>query len=328
MFSITDTSLCSIDISRSTKKAVRDYCKALLDFGIDTIEMPQDTASLLSSSINPLKILIRTDTVSDLSRIKKTAGIVCDKINADYTGRKILEKSIDEITDEQYQSVAGNEIRLIGGKKLFAEPYGITFRKMLKFLPNTTSFCTINAGYASTALMIEWVLAGGKNIVTAFMGTGGYAPMEEVVMALRTNGYDLPRIDAKYLYSIGRFWETLTGYKIPEHKPVAGKNIFHVESGVHVNGIMKNSRNYEPFSPEEIGSNRKIVLGKYSGKSSVLMKLKELNLNDQFIDIDRLLQSVKILSSEYGTVSDKDFLAYISEFIGDERNGQKKNLTY
>lgn len=328
MFSVTDTTLCVIDIKKATKKTVKEYCKALTDFGIDFIEMQPEVFSLLAGSASSFNILIRDDGKHELSKFKKVAGFVSAQNIKTLEGRKIIEKNISEISDDSYAVPDQYELRLVGDKALFEGTYPITFRKMLKNLPKTTSFCTKDAGYAATALMIEWVLAGGKNIVTSYMGMGGFAPMEETVMSLRSNGYDVHKINPKYLSVIGNCWESLTGNKIPEHKAVAGRNIFHVESGVHVNGIMKNSKNYEPFSPEEIGSKRKIILGKYSGRSSVLMKLKELNLNAQFFDIDRLVQSIKFLSSERGYVSDKDFLAYISEFTGDDRSGQKKNLSY
>jgi homocitrate synthase NifV len=48
------------------------------------------------------------------------------------------------------------------------------------------------------------------------------------------------------------------------NKPIIGKRLFYVESGIHADGVLKLPKCYEPFPPEIIGQTRKIVLGKES----------------------------------------------------------------
>lgn len=58
---------------------------------------------------------------------------------------------------------------------------------------------------------------------------------------------------------------------------------------------MKNSVTYEHMAPEEIGNRRNILISDLSGKSNVLYKLKEFNM-EKMVDekyLDEILQKVK-----------------------------------
>jgi homocitrate synthase NifV len=48
---------------------------------------------------------------------------------------------------------------------------------------------------------------------------------------------------------------------------VVGKDIFTCESGIHIDGIIKNPSNYEPFDPAEVSLQRKFLIGKKAGKN-------------------------------------------------------------
>ncbi len=44
---------------------------------------------------------------------------------------------------------------------------------------------------------------------------------------------------------------------------------FRHESGIQIDGVLKNSKNYEPFSPDEIGAEHAFSLGKHTGAGAV-----------------------------------------------------------
>ena len=54
--------------------------------------------------------------------------------------------------------------------------------------------------------------------------------------------------------------------------------MFTHESGIHVDGLLKDRRNYESFRPEEVGSTHRLVLGKHSGSHGVRMAYARLGL--------------------------------------------------
>ncbi len=55
----------------------------------------------------------------------------------------------------------------------------------------------------------------------------------------------------------------LTGLRVQRNKAIVGENAFAHESGVHQDGVLKESTTYEIMKPEEVGLPRtNIVLGK------------------------------------------------------------------
>lgn len=65
---------------------------------------------------------------------------------------------------------------------------------------------------------------------------------------------------------------------IPVWKTIVGTNVFAHESGIHVDGVLKNPANYEVFSPEEVGLERQLVVGKHSGSHTIYYKFKEFGI--------------------------------------------------
>lgn len=130
----------------------------------------------------------------------------------------------------------------------------------------------------ATANALSGVEAGATIVNTTVNGLGertGNAPLEEVVMAL------------KYIYNIdlgfatNRFRELseyvaqASGREIPDWKPIVGNSVFAHEAGIHADAVYKDPRNYEVFTPEEVGMERRIVIGKHSGTSTVIQVLKK-----------------------------------------------------
>ncbi len=54
--------------------------------------------------------------------------------------------------------------------------------------------------------------------------------------------------------------------------------MFTHESGIHTDGVLKDSNTYESFSPEEVGLQRQILIGKHSGKHAIIAKFKEYGI--------------------------------------------------
>jgi hypothetical protein len=56
---------------------------------------------------------------------------------------------------------------------------------------------------------------------------------------------------------------------------------------------MKSPENYEFYPPEEVGRTREIVLGKHSGASAVVMKLKEMGIIVSKLQAADILNKIK-----------------------------------
>lgn len=152
----------------------------------------------------------------------------------------------------------------------------------------------------STAISLEWIRLGGKKIVTSFSGIAGNTPLEELLAALRYIEKINIRGDFTVFRKISKLYEEITGISIPLTKPIIGKDIFNVESGIHVNGIIKNPNTFEPFNPKEVGGKRKIIIGKHSGISSLQIKLEELKIDYNPNCLQEILVEVRNISNING----------------------------
>ncbi|MFH0956403.1 MAG: hypothetical protein V1813_00920, partial [Candidatus Aenigmatarchaeota archaeon] len=125
----------------------------------------------------------------------------------------------------------------------------------------------------ATANTVEAALAGADYLSGTFTGIGeraGNAAIEEVCTSLLyLHGVDL-NVRLGMLKEICDAVQEVSGVAVQMHKPVIGKNAFAHESGIHVDGVLKNPKTYEPFEPESVGQKRSIRLGKHSGLSSVM----------------------------------------------------------
>jgi homocitrate synthase NifV len=184
--------------------------------------------------------------------------------------------------------------RLEGLDNALCGNYLQTFSTAKEPFGEDVEFCPGNRGYCATALAAEWVISGtGNNIACSFGGTGGFAATEELIMILRMNGMRKADKTYEFLPAMSKLFAKITGKKVRPNKPVIGKRIFNVESGIHVDGILKQPECYEPYPPELVGRKRKIVLGKQSGTASIRAKLAEHNMPCAEEQIPLILEQVK-----------------------------------
>ena len=67
--------------------------------------------------------------------------------------------------------------------------------------------------------------------------------------------------------------------KQQDNQPFVGRSAFAHKGGVHINAVMKNPSSYEHLNPEAIGNHRRILVSELSGKTSIILKAKEMELD-------------------------------------------------
>lgn len=148
----------------------------------------------------------------------------------------------------------------------------------------------------ATANALAGVRAGATYINTTVNGLGeraGNAALEEVVMALKyTEKIDLG-IKTELFRDLSVYIAEASSRTVPVWKSIVGTNVFAHESGIHADGVIKNPLNYEAFTPEEVGLERQIVIGKHSGTKAIIMKFKEYGVDLQKEEAECLLQQVR-----------------------------------
>lgn len=292
MITITDATLGSNRINRAEPTLIAAFYQELLALGVDRIILTPEIYALLRGNFALSNTVINQ-----------------------YQERELISETRDLLKSVLMvePGCSNEEILISASGKLFLKDY-VSVYKSLVSLPCKLSFCARNSGFAGTALTVEWVAAGGSSIVCSVMGEGGYAPLEEVVLALHGCGYSLKPMDFTRFKALGILFEKLTNDKIPPNKPILGEKIFEVESGIHVDGILKNNRNYEPFSPELVGAKRLFSLGKFSGKNALLHKLRELKLAYSDQETEALLSLIREKAMrDQRNVSDVDLCHLLKE---------------
>lgn len=168
------------------------------------------------------------------------------------------------------------------------EPFG-TFTKVKRLvnaLMIPVEIHTHNDFGLATANALSGIKAGALSVNTTVNGLGeraGNAALEEVVMGMkRIHNVDLG-IDTPRLLELSRLVASASGCNVPPWKAIVGDNTFAHESGIHAHGVIQNPITYEPFAPEEVGWERRLVLGKHSGRHLVsnLLQQHGISLNSE-----------------------------------------------
>ena len=119
---------------------------------------------------------------------------------------------------------------------------------------------------------------------TTFLGIGeraGNAETEKVILNLYLH-YGIKKFMNKTekLKETADFIGEATGYVIPPNKAIVGDYGFAHESGIHTHGVLSDPWTYEPYPPELVGNERRLTIGKQSGKGIIKHKIAEITGKD------------------------------------------------
>lgn len=132
----------------------------------------------------------------------------------------------------------------------------------------------------ATANTLAAIRGGATHASVCVLGLGeraGNAALEEVAAGL--NRFDAgTNIDLSQLLQLAELVATAARRPIPVGKAIVGASAFTHESGIHVDGLLKDPKTYEALSPGIFGRARQIVLGKHSGIASVKNALLALGI--------------------------------------------------
>jgi 2-isopropylmalate synthase len=210
--------------------------------------------------------------------------------------------------------------------------YGQIIARLKKEVPGIdkcviSTHCHNDLGMA-VANSLTGVRNGARQIECAVNGLGeraGNAALEEVVMAIHTrpdffaaqsvSGLTT-RVNTKEIYRTSQLVSLLTGFVIQPNKAIVGANAFAHESGVHVDGILKERSTYEIMSAESIGlGGSRMVLGRHTGRHGFVQRCKQLGFALSKQEIERAYQRFLEIADKKKEVFDEDIDAIINEEI-------------
>lgn len=196
--------------------------------------------------------------------------------------------------------------------------------------------CHNDLGMA-TANSLAGIMAGADQVEGAINGIGeraGNTSLEEVMMAIYTQkeryGINL-RVNTKEIAPTSRLVSAITGVPVPSHKAIVGANAFMHASGIHQDGVLKETQTYEIIDPEMVGVPRnQIVLSARSGRHALKFRLLELGYSLEDQELDKVYQDFLALADKKQEVYNEDLHVLMgaenAEFSGG-KEFQIKNIS-
>lgn len=143
---------------------------------------------------------------------------------------------------------------------------------------------------------IAGIKAGATYVNTTINGLGeraGNAAFEELVMALKyIEGVDMG-FNTTLFRALSEYVARASSRILPTWKPIVGGNLFVYESESKASGVLANPETYELFKEKDVGLERKVILGKYSGVSTIIYKLNTLGFKISRKEAEELAEIIR-----------------------------------
>jgi 2-isopropylmalate synthase len=177
--------------------------------------------------------------------------------------------------------------------------------------------CHNDLGMA-TANTIAGLMNGARQAEVTINGIGeraGNTSLEEVAMILQTHK-DLnlhTDINSKMLYELSTLVSEMMRMPVQPNKAIVGANAFAHSSGIHQDGFLKNSENYEIINPADVGvPSSSIILTARSGRAALKHRLELLGYQPNKSELDQLYDSFLVVADEKKNVVDEDLITIVA----------------
>ncbi|HEX8038704.1 MAG TPA: 2-isopropylmalate synthase [Chryseosolibacter sp.] len=178
--------------------------------------------------------------------------------------------------------------------------------------------CHNDLGMA-TANTISGLINGARQAEVTINGIGeraGNTSLEEVAMIIKTHkDLDLhTNIRSEKIYEISKMVSEMMRMPVQPNKAIVGANAFAHSSGIHQDGFLKNSENYEIINPDDVGVPcSSIVLTARSGRAALKHRLELLGYQPGKAELDQIYQQFVILADEKKKVENEDLIALMGQ---------------
>ncbi len=204
------------------------------------------------------------------------------------------------------------------------DEYGKLFEYVKQHVPNINKATLSAHCHDDLGMAVSNSLAAIEHGATQIEGTingigerAGNAALEEIAVALqiRQDRYDFQtNMVLKEIKRTSDLVSRLTGMMVPGNKAVVGRNAFAHESGIHQDGVLKETTTYEIITPAMVGidSNR-MVIGKHSGRHAFKQKAETFGFELTESKLKEAFESFKNLTAKKKEVTDDDLFAILTD---------------
>jgi 2-isopropylmalate synthase len=173
--------------------------------------------------------------------------------------------------------------------------------------------CHNDLGLA-TANSIAGINQGARQVEVTINGIGeraGNTSLEEVVMALQVHkelGLETG-VNTQFIYPTSQLVSKMMRMPVQANKAIVGRNAFAHSSGIHQDGFLKNTLNYEIMNPHDVGVDKSdIVLTARSGRHALKHRLELLGFSFDKAALDELYTRFLEVADLKKEVNDADLV--------------------
>jgi 2-isopropylmalate synthase len=289
----TDTTTCGL------ARVVEEDVEAALESGVEMVHVFCSTSDVqIEDSMHASREKVIERSVESVRRVREAgATVMFSPMDATRTDEAFLEEVVREV------SAAGVDWINVPDTVGVATPgrFRALIETVCEYASAPVDVHTHDDFGLAAANALAGFEAGAAQAQVSVNGIGeraGNAASEEVVMALESV-YDVDTgIDTGRFAELSEMVARCSDVPVPANKPVVGANAFAHESGIHAAGVIENSDTFEPgvMTPEMVGADREIVLGKHAGTNSVREHLEAAGFAPTDAEVRAITRKVK----EYG----------------------------
>ncbi len=318
--SASHTTVCGL------ARVVDEDIEAALESGVDLVHVFVSTSDVqIEDSMHATRDQVRERAVESVERVKE-AGVECmfSPMDATRTSEDYLLDIVETTTR------AGADWLNIPDTVGVATP--TRFAKLVEKVVDATVDARVDVhthddfGLAAANALAGYE-AGAAQSQVSINGIGeraGNASYEEVVMALESLYNVDTGTDTTAIAEVSQVIEEKSDVQVPGNKPVVGNNAFSHESGIHAAGVIENSDTFEPgvMTPEMVGAERELVLGKHTGQHSVRERLEEAGYDPTDDEVREVTRRVKDFGAEAQRVTIDELEKFARE-VGVEQSEEE-----
>ena len=289
-------------------RVVEDDVTAALEAGVDTVHVFCSTSEVqLADSMHASRAEAIDRSVAAVRQVREAgADVMFSPMDATRTAESFLIEVIEAVDEVGVDWVNVPDTCGVATPRRF----GRLVETVCDHTDARVDVHTHDDFGMATANALAGFEAGADQAQVSVNGIGeraGNAALEEVVMAAEgVYGVDTG-IDTTRIADLSARIERASGVTVPVNKPVVGDNAFSHESGIHAAGVIENSDTFEPgvVTPEMVGADREIVLGKHAGRHAVRERLREAGFAPTDAETATVTRRVKARAAD-GRVTETD----------------------
>jgi 2-isopropylmalate synthase len=146
------------------------------------------------------------------------------------------------------------------------------------------------------------VRAGARQIQGTLNGVGercGNANLVSIIPTLMLKmGYDtgISEDALSHITKTSRALDARLNRLSNPYAAYVGESAFAHKGGLHVSAVAKNPKAYEHIVPEQVGNQRKILISNQAGRSNIVARLRDIDIDPAGLDnavISRLVEEIK-----------------------------------